>query len=143
MFLHTFYTWILSNLLHPILFMLLLILKESSSGFFDFSSTVVFFTVSLVISLPCLFLGWMCLYLILNAPYSTGAKFIVWLATGPSLAFLEFLFMLLVINLMEIEILQFSFPGIAAVGISILIRYGQFGKLIYIPKIDNHETDLV
>ena len=146
MFLHTFYTWILSNLLHPILFILLMIIKGNDAEVFDsrfFTETATFLAVSLIISLPCLLLAWLCLYLILSSPYSTETKFMLWLTTGPSLVFLEFLFLFLIINVMEFEIFLFSCPGIAAVGISILIRYRQFEKLIYIPKIDNHETDLV
>jgi hypothetical protein len=146
MFLHTFYTWLLSNLLHPVLFVILSIITQNYPGIFNphfFIDAVTFFAWSLVISLPCLLLGVLCLYLIINSPYSAGTKFMLWLATGPSLVFLEFLFILLVMNLVEIEILLFSFPGIAAVGISILIRYWQFEKLSYSPKIDNHETNLV
>ena len=146
MFLHTFYTWLLSNLLHPVLFILLLIITENNtdilnSGFV--TAIVTFFAVSLVISLPCLLLGWLCLYLITNSPYSAGTKFMVWLTTGPSLVFFEFLFILLFMDLIETEIFLFSFPGIAAIGISILIRFRQFEKLTYTPKIENHETNLV
>jgi hypothetical protein len=146
MFLHTFYTWLLSNLFHPILFVILSIIRQDYPGFWEqhlLIDAVTFFACSLVISLPCLLLGWLCLYLIINSPYSAGTKFMLWLMTGPSLVFLEFLFVLLVMNIMEVEIFLFSLPGIAAVGISILIRYRQFEKLNYMPKIDNHETNLV
>jgi hypothetical protein len=146
MFLHTFYTWLLSNLLHPVLFILLPIITGNNTDIFNsefVNDTVIFFRLSLIISLPCLLLGWLCLYLILNSPYSAGTKFILWATTGPSLVFFGFLFMLLFMNLMGAEILLFSFPGIAAVGISILIRSRQFEKLTYTPKIENHETNLV
>ena len=146
MFLHTFYTWILSNLLHYILFIIILIITEGNPDIFDsslFISAVIFFCLSVIISLPCLLLGWLCLNLINASPYSGGIKFLLWLVTGPSLVFFEFLFILVLTNQIENEDFLVILPAMTAAGMSILIRYRQFEKLNYTPKIDDHETNLV
>lgn len=146
MFLHTLYTWLLSNLLHPFLFMIFLLVGEGSAGSFCSDNLIIelsFFTASLIISLPCLLVGWRCLYLIISFPFSGNSKFLIWLITAPVLVFLEFLFILFISDFLEIEFLVFSIPGMTAAMISILIRYKQFRKLSHIPKIYNHETNLV
>lgn len=146
MFLHTFYTWLLSNLLHPLLFMILSVVRKGSAGSFCSDNLIIelsFFTASLIISLPCLLVGWLNLYLIISSPYSGNSKFLIWVITAPLLVFLEFLFILVISDFLEIEFLVFSIPGMVAVMIAILIRYKQFRKLSHLLKINNHETNLV
>lgn len=147
MFLHTFYTWVLANLLHPVMFLAAaFIIGDGDAPGFDlglFESYFLFLVYSFCISIPCLLLGWLTLYLILVSSYSGDAKFFLWLVTGPALIILEFLVILTLFNLIELEILLFLLPGIASVGASILIRYQQFKKLVHTPKIEHHETNLV
>ena len=145
MFLHTFYTWLLANLLHPLIFFLAALIMREAPGFdqnlFEIFYLLLFY--SFCFSLPCLLLGWLCLYLIICSPYSDDAKFILWLVTAASLIILEFLVILFIGDLTDLALLLFSLPGVAALSASILIRYKQFKKLIHIPKIKNHETNLV
>jgi hypothetical protein len=145
MFLHTFYTWVLANLLHPIMFFLATVIMGHAAGFdkYLFESALLFLGYSFCFSFPCLLLGWLTLYLILASLYSVEAKFLLWLVTAPSLNIMEFLIILSLFDLMELEILLFLFPGVASVGASILIRYSRFKRLIHTPKIENHETNLV
>ncbi len=146
MFLHIFYTWLLSNFFHLFVFITLSMIRDHSvyiPGPGDFSIGVLILGASLIASVPCLLLGWLCLYIINTSLYPGGIKFILWLATGPSLVFFEFLFVLFVTDQMDIELFLFSIPAITAVGLAILIRYGQFRKLTCSTKLNNHEANLV
>ena len=145
MFLHTFYTWLLANLLHPLMFLLAALIMPEVPGFDkDLLEIILLLLVySLCLSAPCLLLGWPCLYLIICSLYSGDARFMLWLVSAALLIVLEFLFILLVGDNLGPEFLLFSLPGVAAVGTSILIRYRQFKKLIHLSKIENHETNLV
>ena len=145
MFLHTFYTWVLANLLHQVMvFFAILIVGEYSGFNQDILETYFLFLVySFCISIPCLLLGWLSLYIILSTPNSDDVKFLLWLVTTPAVILFEFLVILILFDLIGLKVLLFSLPGVASVGASILIRYNQFKKLIHTPKIANHETNLV
>jgi hypothetical protein len=113
---------------------------------FDFNLVegyFLFLTYSVGISFPCLFLGWLSLYIIVITPYTDTAKFLLWIITAPALVLFEFIIILSMFDFIGKEIILFSLPGIAATGVAIGIRYPQFRKLIYTPKIENHETNLV
>jgi hypothetical protein len=147
MFNYTFNTWLLSNLLHPIFFITFGIIK---AGFPGLSNTEIFtltgyvFLISLFISIPCLFLGWFSVKLVISSTaISDDLKFIIWLFLAPFLAFVEFLILLIILDLLESDLLLYSLPGTLAAAFSILIRYPQFNKIIYTSQIDNHETNLV
>lgn len=146
MFLHIFYTWLLSNLFHPFVFLLLSMIRGHATSFLNaevFTIGLIFFGASLLFSVPCLLVGWLCLYLINASPNSAGTKFMLWLIIGPSLVFLEVLFILFCTGQIDIQILLFSFPAMIAVAVAILIRHRQSERLFYSPKMDNHETNLV
>lgn len=145
MFLHTFYTWILANMLHPVMFFLATFVMGEASGFNQnlFESYFLCLVYSFFISIPCLFLGWLSLFIILVTPNPDDAKFVLWLVTAPVLIIFEFLVILILLDSMELKVLLFSLPGIVATGVSVLVRYQQFRKLSHTPKIENHETNLV
>jgi len=145
MFLHTFYTWVIANLLHPILILLALHLMCGETVFGDefIRVYITAFIYSIVISVPCLLAGWFCVYLVSTIPLSVEAKFLIWLTIAPSLVFFEIFIILLVTGYIEAELLLYSIPGMAATGIAILSRYKQFQKIISINKTTNHETNLV
>jgi len=145
MFRHTFFTWLLANSLHPVMFFIATVIDGDALGFSLglFKTYFLFLTYSVSISLPCLFLGWLSLYIILITPNTDSTKFLLWLITAPALVLFEFIIILSLFDLVEKEFLLFSLPGITAIVVAILARYQQFKKLIYTPKIENHETNLV
>lgn len=145
MFLHTFYTWILANILHPVMLFLATIVVGGDFGFNQniFESYFLYLVYSFCISIPCLFLGWLSLFIIVVTPNPDDAKFVLWLVTAPALIIFEFLVILILFDSTELKVLLFSLPGIVATGVSVLVRYQQFKKLSHTPKIENHETNLV
>jgi hypothetical protein len=146
MFLHIFYTWLLSNFFHPFVFLLWSMVRNNFAdlpGAELFAIGSFFFGISLIISVPCLLVGWLCLYLISVSLNTAVTKYILWLVVGPSLVFFEVLFILLFSNEIDIEILLSSFPAMIAVVVAILIRQRQFEKLSNSTKMVNHETNMV
>jgi len=145
MFLHTFYTWIIANLLHPV-FIFFAVYLIDGYPFFGTSVLEIFFLVtlySLTFSIPCLLIGWLCFYLVSTTPLTVEAKFLTWLIAAPVLVFLEIFIILLIIGQIDAELLLYSMPGMAATGIAILVRYRQFKNFFNVNKTTNHETDLV
>jgi hypothetical protein len=144
MFLHIFYTWIIANLLHPVFMMLgIFILNESTasdSEFFEIYLLIVF--CSFIVSVPCLLFSWFSLYLISNTPYTTDAKYLVWLVTVSLTVFLEVFVILLIVDDVNSTTLLFSVPGVAATIVAIMLRYWQFKNLIQIMEIKKNETNV-
>lgn len=145
MFLHIFYTWLLANLLHPVFIFLGFYLMEGYPIFTGEALQFLFpvLVYLLLFSIPCLFIGWVCLYLVSITPFHNDAKFLMWLFVAPLLVFMEILVILLLEGKVDIEELVFALPGMVAVAVAILIRYVQFQNLINVNKTTNHEADLV
>ena len=145
MFRHTFFTWLLANSLHPVIGFIAIFIMDDASRFDQDFFLVYFLSLaySCFISIPCLLLGWLSLYIILVTPNSDDVRFFLWLITAPALILFEFLVILILFDSIELKVLLYSLPGIAAIVVSILVRNQQFKKLIHTPKIENHETNLV
>jgi hypothetical protein len=145
MFLHIFYTWIVANLLHPVFIFLGFYIVDgypifTGEGLQFFFPALMY---SLLFSIPCLFIGWLCLYLVSITPFHNDTKFLMWLFVAPLLVFMEILVILLLEGNVDVEELVFALPGIGAVAVAILSRYVQFQNLNNIDETTNHETDLV
>jgi hypothetical protein len=148
MFLHAFVTWLLANLLHPLIwFTYILITGDGNSDRFSaesFSILLVVFFYSLIFSLPCLFLSWGLLHVIVFMKDNLAAKFIAWLFGAALLIFLEvWIIVLLITGGHESELLLLSVPPVAATWLAITIRWKQFKNLILQLKTNNHENNLV
>ncbi|MBL7739211.1 MAG: hypothetical protein JNK14_08320 [Chitinophagaceae bacterium] len=135
MFLHTFYTWLLANALHPAMFMLsYLVLNGDYASFFD-ADTWAFYWLfqifSLVLSLPALLAGWLLLGVIVLSNHTAVARFLLWLLCVSALVPVSFLLLFLLAGEHpDREVFFLSIPGVSAVLITICIRYKQFGRLI-------------
>lgn len=145
MFLHTFYTWIIANLLHPVFIFFAVYFIDGhfifGTNFFEFFFLAILY--SFAFSIPCLLIGWLCFYLVSTTPLTLEAKFLTWLIAAPVLVFLEMFIILLIIGQIDTELLLYSMPGMAATGIAILVRYRQFQNFFNVNKTTNHETDMV
>jgi hypothetical protein len=129
MFNHIFFTWLLSNLFHPVC--LLLFLMTESPGFFTMDGIVLglyFFPISIILSLPCLFIGWCCLFVISRSPNPVEIRFILWLLIAPSLAFVDCLVVLGLSGMMDKETLEFTIPAMIAASLAVLTRYSYFKR---------------
>jgi hypothetical protein len=146
MFLHTFYTWLLANLLHPLMLAAGVIVTTGNVNV-NFNETINFlFQIlfySMLFSLPCLLLSWLFLGIIVFSGYLMPVKFILWLLVTALLIFLE-VFIILYLSEEEIEweLLLFALPATAATWMAIAFRWNQFKNLIT-QQTKNYEDDLV
>lgn len=146
MFIHTFYTWILANMIHPILwlFMPLFIQEEEGISFINDVSVgilmlVTFFTG--LISFPCLLLGWQLLRIIAVIDYTKEAKFCMWTAAVLSLIIAESILIVLLVEVSVMEMIWLIIPVSVASIIAICARYSLFIKLVASVQTYAHEKD--
>jgi len=131
MFLHVCNSWLLAQLLHPLLFIL--------SGYFwsgeplPLAAFIIIFVFSSIVSMPSLFLGWLFLSIIVYSEYVIPLKFIFWLLTSAALILLTIWILILVIGGLEEEMLRnflYAIPGIISIWVVSIIRYRKFRKLV-------------
>jgi hypothetical protein len=137
-------TWLLANLLHPVLLFLFMgnsgdySLFDLAGGYF---STLFF---SLIFSSPSLWLSFLWGYLISGFSLTSFGKYIAWIISAPLLIIINMQLILLFfageINFSEIN---FCVPAMIAVEIIILIRYNQFINCFNQLKEKKHENNLV
>jgi hypothetical protein len=148
MFSHAFTTWLLANLLHPLIWFIYLVSTgNNNSDTFSAESVSILLLVffySLIFSLPCLLLSRGLLQVIALTKDNFLVKFIAWLFANALLIVLEvWVIILLLTGGNEIELLLFSLPAIAATWLAIAIRWKQFKNLILQQKTNDHENNLV
>ena len=133
MFLHVFYSWLITQLLHPILVIALSYVLNGSIDLLEPGFIFLFAIGSVVISSPCLLLGWLSLGLIVYSDHTVVAKFVLWfLATGILVVLNFFILALILYRNFQVELLFMTIPGILSIWISSVIRWKQFQKLVYI-----------
>lgn len=148
MFSHAFSTWLLANLLHPLIWFIYLVTTgNNNNNTFSaesFSMLFIGFFYPLIFSLPCLFLSWCLLQVIAFMNDNHLVKFIASLFGNALLIVLEvWIIILLLTGGNEPELLLFSVPAIAATWLAIAIRWKQFKNLILHQKTNDHENNLV
>lgn len=129
--LHTFSTWLVANLIHPVMMVFAsLILPEVFFNLHEEGGIIVLITfVLLLVSLPCLLAGWLCLMIIVPAPHSPQLRFLVWMVAAPCIIVLQGLIMMLFAGTTSPGMLIGLVPAMIAVLLSVLIRYPQFKQL--------------
>ena len=148
MFSHAFSTWLLANLLHPLIwFIFLVITGNNNNDTFSAESVSMLFIVffySLIFSLPCLLLSRGLLQVTAFMKDNHLVKFIAWFFGNALLIVLEvWVIILLLTGGKEIELLLYSVPAIAATWLAIAFRWKQFKNLILHQKTNDHENNLV
>ena len=131
MFLHVFYSWLIAQVFHPLLFMVLFYLSHGYVSHIDAGDIFVFLVISTIASSPCLLLGWLFLGVIVYSGYTGHAKFFLWLGTSAALVFLNFWCIILFFdpNILR-EYFVWMIPGILSIWISSILRFRQFQELI-------------
>jgi hypothetical protein len=147
MFIHTFYTWLLANLLQPLLISCFVLLFGEQAGYYihisDGVSLFLLLVSSLGYSLPCLLLGWFCLRIICALPYSIITRYMLWLITAAGLVILEAFFLLVFTYPGHSGLVVYAVPGVIAAGISVIFRFTQFRALICSTPNQTYETSQV
>lgn len=148
MFLYTFNTWLIANLLHPLLIMAFGYMVYGHEGVLWYADIakgyLLILGVSLLCSLPALLTGWLLLDIVVSSDHRSLARMVMWMICSVMLVFLEVLIIAIIIGEpLTSEVFFLALPGILAVCLAILIRYQQFQKLISSPETNNNENNLV
>jgi hypothetical protein len=149
MTLHTFYTWLLANLLVPVIYILTDMVVFGSAWFGPgpdnvFIDYFYLFIISVLFSLPCLVFCRIALKFIVFSSYINQARLVLWLTTTAVLVFLEELALIWLFSWeFSFELLSIMIPPVIATVLAVLIRYRQFYNLIYSFQAIEPETDLV
>ena len=134
MLLHVFYSWLLSQIILPIMFLILSLLLGGSVNDFFTEDGLLFLIVSVGVSLPCILFGWLIIIPIVFAELTVMAKFLVWIFATAIIVMLDlWIFYLIIVNRMEFQIRDFviALPGILSIWIASIIRYKQFQNLVH------------
>jgi hypothetical protein len=122
---HIMYTWLLSHLLHFVVWFFI------ANGF----GMAIAFPLCLMaffVSIPAILAYRFCHRVIIQSSYSPAWKFIIWLFSAPFItALCAFVFILLMLNgdvgeLFHEEMLFFALPSVIATFFAVFIRYSQF-----------------
>jgi hypothetical protein len=127
---YTLNTWLLANLLHPVIAVICWIKKSDSSFEVIVGGSFQLFIFTLVFSLPFLLISAVIIQLIKKIPLTSINKYLVWLFLATSLPFIGMLTISLVFEDINMEDLPLILPATLSVLIAILIRYKAFFKML-------------
>ena len=147
MFIHTFYTWLLANLVQPLLIACFVFVLGEQGDYSIYVnnglSLVMVLIYSIGYSLPCLLLGWFCLRIICALPYSIITRYMLWLITAAGLVVLEAFFVLVFTYPGHSGLLIYAVPGVISAVIAVVFRFAQFRALICSTPNQTYETSQV
>ncbi len=139
---HMAITWLLANLLHPVVMLFYFNDPALPTTVGEIGSVLQVMVYTMIFSLPSLLLSLLAGYLLslLQAPVIT--RFLLWLIVAPLIAVLNFVLLTLVLtggSFAFFEI-QFGVPAMIAVVIVVLLRYNSFLKIFSIKNEEQDET---
>lgn len=129
LFLHAFNTWLVAHLLHPLIFAAWYVVL-SKEGLNMGSFFLLFFIVSVFLSIPAFFVLWPLLYLISKGPFSVSDKLFLWVVAILLLLFASFSFFLFFSDGgIKWEEIEFMLPAALSAILSTLLRRTAFLNL--------------
>jgi len=146
-FLQVLYTWLLTHILHPFIFIIYAIMLtgkfDGDIFFLEFVLNITFYTF--LFSIPGLMIGWLLFHLITELRLSVFTKFILWiLAVIVIIVSSCFLLLSSIINTSVFEEYFLLVIPIVISGIfAILIRHPWISNILKNTKTNNHEINLV
>jgi hypothetical protein len=148
MFLHTFNTWLIANLLHPLLISAFGYMIYGHDGVLWYADVVkgyfIVLAASLICSLPFLVFGWLLLRLVVSSDHTPSGRLFLWMIFSAMVVFLEVLSLIIMVKQpLDPKTFSLAIPGVLAVSAAIIIRYQQFRKLIPLPETNTNENNLV
>jgi len=145
MFIHTLLTWLLANVIHPIMmFVCLLIVSNFNTAPEPemIAVAVPLILVSSILSIPALFISWLMLQVITQLMLTSEMKFLLWLLTAPAMILLQFLVMSVLMDLIAMSEIELIIPAMLSALIAIPCRYNAFVKLVTPPAMEEQTVDL-
>ena len=140
---HTFYTWLVANMLHLLFLVLLSLCFNTAIDWNNFEQAARTLGYALFLSLlyssPGLLIAWGCLYVISYIPASMIHRFFIWLLTVSFLVVIELLIIIGFDSYLSANELLYGMSSIGAVVIAIIFRFSQFKSLIHPNHTPDHE----
>ncbi|MET0463725.1 MAG: hypothetical protein ABW007_11240 [Chitinophagaceae bacterium] len=130
---HLLYTWLLSHLLHPLMFFIDCRLVQSNQLFFSWTpaSVFAFSGFGVLVSVPAAFISMFSLVILVRSELPARVAFITWLIVVPlSAAAAGAFVMKFVVGFFDPTVIGIFVPGMMAGIASVLMRYKQFAKLV-------------
>jgi hypothetical protein len=148
MFLYIFNTWLIANLIHPLVIMAFGFVTYGHGGILLYADMakgyLLVLGISLLCSLPFLLIGWFLLGIVILSKHTHLVRLVSWITASAIYVFLEVVSLALILGIsLTPNTFSLAIPGILAVTAAITIRYKQFQKLISLPQTNNHENNLV
>jgi hypothetical protein len=141
---HVFNTWLIANIIHPVLMAIPVLLNEYSRVTGDtIVIGVVFFMVSTVCSVPCLFAANGVMWVVKRLPFDRVGKFVVWVLLCSMLPTICFSLVILITHreLFLPDVIASTLPAAGAVFITILLRFKPFFLYINQPIEANLQSN--
>jgi hypothetical protein len=145
---HTCNTWLLANLIHPLIWIIYVWITLHDAMFAIQLDTVIgqYVTIlifSLIASSPLLALGCVFIRIVTQPRYTIPAAWSLWLVTLILLVVFEAIVMVFFFGDLIFEMYEIFLPSIIATCLAVCIRYKQFTRLYYSPETNEHENDMV
>ena len=146
-YLYVFNTWLIANLIHPVMLVLLWMFLTNDpdiTGFGNPGLQVIMPVIGILflMSIPCLILSWIVISHIVKAPFSMFGRMIIWMIVSSLIIFLYFL---ILHNMsgwgFRLEELVFLFAPVMSTWTSILIRLRQFVNMaLHVPDFSEKQN---
>ena len=143
MYLYVAATWLIANLVHPLMLFLVYGAEDFAMDILGFGLQFVIY--SFLFSIPSLFLSFLVMYVIFKLPLSSAGRYISWVISAPVIVVINYWLVFNVIfnTRMGKEGLEFMLPAMIAVVLAILIRYASFFRAVADFNKQENERDLV
>lgn len=143
MYLYVAATWLIANLVHPLMLFLVYGAEDFDMDILGFGLQFVIY--SFLFSIPSLFLSFLVMYVIFKLPLSSAGRYISWVISAPVIVVINYWLVFNVIfnTRMGKEGLEFMLPAMIAVVLAILIRYASFFRAVADFNKQENERDLV
>jgi hypothetical protein len=142
MYLHVFITWLLANLIHPVIMYFFLGNGGSLLGVHFFATYFLILLYSLFISSIGLLLSFGAANYLLKLSIGVVEKFICWLIVAPLLVIANLWLFFIILGegtLLALTEYRLFVPAMIAVAVTILIRYKYFFKALESLNTESNE----
>jgi hypothetical protein len=126
MYTHAFFTWIVANLLHPLLFCAFGDNLDSA-----WTMLVEGFFQSCLLSLPSLVMCMVLMYILSRIPGDAGSRFVIWFLCTATMPTINLLIFLVIFDYYRFgaDDLEMIVPATMAVVVTVLIRIVHFFRV--------------
>jgi hypothetical protein len=127
MFAHIFKTWALAQVLHPIIFLIYVVLVRPSDAEFWLAWIFFILIFSVLASIPSFLTAWLLFYIISNTEFTQGEKLIAWFVSVMAAILVNFILLSIAVDgTIDGEMHRMILPSLIAAVLSVLIRVRSF-----------------